>query len=124
MAWVGLVVLVAGGVVVLATDLTAVGIGVLGAGAVLLVAGILRLRRSRRAVGGPAAGAPYTPYRTGKGRIAAMIAAVLYIVSPVDLIPDVFLPVGVVDDAGALLWLAVALAQEVSRRSSAPQRIR
>ncbi|MFC5753043.1 YkvA family protein [Actinomadura rugatobispora] len=123
----GLAALVAGGVLALTADgslggvdLTAAGAAVMVAGAVLLVAGLLRLRRaSRRAVArGP--GAAPAPYRTGKGKIFAMIAVVVYIVSPIDLVPDVFLPVGVVDDAGALLWLVLAAGQEMARRRARP----
>jgi drug/metabolite transporter (DMT)-like permease len=121
MTWAGLLLLVAGGALALVTDGEARGAGAAAAvvGALLLVAGILRLRRTRRR-----ANRPYAvdqPYRTGKGKIAAMILAVVYILSPIDIIPDPLLPVGVVDDATALTWLIFALGQEaVRRRRSAP----
>ncbi|MGI5330089.1 YkvA family protein [Actinomadura nitritigenes] len=124
MAWIGMVLLVAGGITVLTADgrlagvdLTLAGAVALSAGAVLLVAGILRLRRRRRL--GPVAGGAQAYYRTSTGKIVAMVLAVVYIVSPVDLIPDVFLPVGIVDDATALTWLLFALGQEYTRRSGA-----
>lgn len=58
-------------------------------------------------------------YRTSTGKIVAMVIAVIYIVSPIDLIPDVFLPIGIVDDATALTWLLFAFGQEYTRRSRA-----
>ncbi|MEW2354725.1 YkvA family protein [Spirillospora sp. NPDC029432] len=116
----GLVLLVAGGVVALAADgavagvdLTVAGGAVMGVGAGVLIAGLLRLRRRPAGPGGE-------PYRTGKGKIVAMVAAVLYIVSPVDLVPDFLLPVGVVDDATALTWLVIAAGQELARRRRRP----
>ncbi|MDL4817123.1 YkvA family protein [Actinomadura opuntiae] len=124
MAWLGVVLLVAGGATVLTADgrlggvdLTLAGAVALAAGAFLLVVAILRLRRRRRL--GPVAAGPQAYYRTSTGKIVAMVVAVLYIVSPIDLIPDVFLPVGVVDDATALTWLLFAFGQEYTRRSRA-----
>lgn len=55
-------------------------------------------------------------YRTSKGKMIAMIAAVVYILSPIDLVPDFLLPVGIIDDATAFTWLVLAIAQEVSRK--------
>lgn len=126
MVWLGLVLLIAGAVSALTADgdlggvdLTVAGAVVMAAGAVLLVVGIARLRRRRR---GPAGVGPQAYYRTSTGKIVAMVAAVIYIVSPIDLIPDVLLPVGVVDDATALTWLLFALGQEYTRRSRAARR--
>src|SRR5262245_61672320 len=104
----GLVLLAAGAVLtfLVGGDLTVPGAVVMGLGAVLAVAGILRMRRRGKKRG----------YRTGTGKVIAMIAAVLYILSPIDIIPDPLLPVGVVDDAGALAWLVFAFAQEYRRR--------
>ncbi|TDD93624.1 YkvA family protein [Actinomadura rubrisoli] len=128
MVWLGLVLLVAGAVPALTADgdlggvdLTVAGAVVMAAGAVLLVAGILRLRRRRRP-GAP--GGVQGFYRTSTGKIVAMVAAVVYIVSPIDLVPDVFLPVGVVDDATAFTWLLFALGQEYTRRSRSARRAR
>jgi hypothetical protein len=128
MVWLGLVLVVAGAVPALTAsgdlagiDLTVAGATVMAVGAVLLVAGILRLRGRRRA--GPR-GTAQAYYRTSTGKIVAMVVAVVYIVSPVDLIPDVFLPVGIVDDATAFTWLLFALGQEYTRRSRAARRTR
>jgi uncharacterized membrane protein YkvA (DUF1232 family) len=117
MVWLGLVLVVAGAVPALmvdgdpgGVDLTVAGVAVMAVGAVVLLAGILRLRGRRRV-------AP-------SGKIVAMVIAVVYIVSPVDLIPEVFLPFGIVDDATALTWLLFALGQEHTRRSRAARRAR
>jgi uncharacterized membrane protein YkvA (DUF1232 family) len=56
-----------------------------------------------------------TPYRTRKRKITAMIVAVVYILSPIDFIPEVLLPLGVVDDATAFAWLTWAFGTEISR---------
>jgi uncharacterized membrane protein YkvA (DUF1232 family) len=55
-------------------------------------------------------------YRTSKGKILAMIVAVVYIVSPIDIVPDFLLPFGIVDDATAFGWLLFAIGQELNRR--------
>lgn len=55
-------------------------------------------------------------YRTSKGKMIAMIVAVVYILSPADIVPDVLLPVGIVDDATAFTWLLFAIGQEISRK--------
>lgn len=123
MIWLGILALVAGATLTFAVggdlggvDLNAAGAVTMLLGAGLLVVGILRLNRarrrtrlSRRAYG--------RDYKTGTGKIAAMIAAVIYIVSPIDIIPDVFLPIGIVDDATAFTWLLFALGQELTRHS-------
>lgn len=50
-----------------------------------------------------------------KGKLAMLAAAVAYIVSPVDGVPE-FLPgIGVVDDFGVFLWLMTALLGESGR---------
>ncbi|MFI6519269.1 YkvA family protein [Spirillospora sp. NPDC050679] len=108
---VGLGLIVAGVVLTFVVDRTAWGVAALLAGAVLVIAGIARLRRARRVPG------TALEYRTGKRRVAAMVAAVVYIVSPIDLVPDFLLPLGIVDDASALTWLLFALGQEYTRRS-------
>lgn len=122
MVWVGLAMVVAGMVAVFGVggevggvSVTAVGAVVMALGAVLAVAGFVRSRRGRLA----GARAVNAYYRTSRGKTFAMVAAVLYIVSPIDLVPDVFLPVGIVDDTTALAWLVLALWQEHSRRSRA-----
>jgi len=127
MVWLGVLLVVAGAVPVLTVDgdlggvdATVAGAAVMAAGAILLVAGILRLRGRRR--GGAPGTAAQAYYRTPTGKIVAMVVAVVYIVSPIDLIPDVFLPFGIVDDATALTWLLFALGQEYTRRSRAERR--
>lgn len=98
-----------------------VGVIVMIVGAVVLIAGLPRLRRGSRQrvarrVGGKVAGYQDRVYRTSKGKIAAMIIAVVYIVSPIDFIPDFLLPFGVIDDATAFGWLLFAVGQELNRR--------
>lgn len=99
-------------------DMGGVGVGTVGVivmilGALILIAGLLRLRRgSRQRV----ADGRDRVYRTSKGKIIAMVIAVIYIVSPIDFIPDFLLPVGVIDDATAFGWLLFAVGQELSRR--------
>jgi hypothetical protein len=129
MVWLGLVLVIAGAVSVLTmdgdlggVDATMVAAGVLAVGAALLVAGILRMRKRRRV--GPPGTAAQACYRTSTGKVVAMVLTVIYIVSPIDLIPDVFLPIGIVDDATALTWLLFALGQEYTRRSRAAREIR
>jgi uncharacterized membrane protein YkvA (DUF1232 family) len=52
----------------------------------------------------------------GKGRVFAMILAALYIVSPVDFIPEMFLAFfGLADDAFIAVWLAGSLLSETER---------
>jgi uncharacterized membrane protein YkvA (DUF1232 family) len=100
-----------------------IGVITMAIGAVILIAGLLRLRRGRRRGRSRlVAGAQDRVYRTSKGKIIAMIIAVVYIVSPVDFIPDFLLPVGVVDDAGAFGWLLFAIGQEMSRKRAQPSR--
>jgi uncharacterized membrane protein YkvA (DUF1232 family) len=51
----------------------------------------------------------------GKSKLALMGVAILYIVSPVDVVPD-FLPlIGVTDDFGVFLWLMSSLLGESGR---------
>jgi uncharacterized membrane protein YkvA (DUF1232 family) len=103
-----------------------IGVITMVIGAVILIAGLLRLRRGRSRGRGRSqrlvSGAQDRVYRTSKGKIIAMIIAVVYIVSPIDFIPDFLLPVGVVDDAGAFGWLLFAIGQEMSRKRAQPPR--
>lgn len=49
-----------------------------------------------------------------RGRLGLMVLALAYVVSPVDLVPEVaLLLVGLTDDAVVLAWLAGALLSEV-----------
>jgi uncharacterized membrane protein YkvA (DUF1232 family) len=52
----------------------------------------------------------------GKGRIAMMAAAGLYIASPIDVVPEAaFLVFGLIDDAAVVAWFAGALLAETER---------
>jgi uncharacterized membrane protein YkvA (DUF1232 family) len=52
----------------------------------------------------------------GKARLGMMLVAGFYIVSPVDLAPELFLTVlGLVDDAAVAVWFAGALMGETER---------
>src|SRR5262249_20426461 len=105
MVWPGVLVLFTGAVLTFALDrpLGPVGGGTVGIitmarGAALLITGLVRLNRRRP-------GKPLPTYRdagreriyqTGKGKIFAMITAVVYILSPIDIVPDFLLPIGVI----------------------------
>ena len=46
----------------------------------------------------------------GKGRLAAMSLALLYLISPVDLLPEALLTIpGLLDDAAVAVWLVAGL---------------
>jgi hypothetical protein len=116
----GVLALLVGAILAFAVhgDVGGVGVGTVGVivmilGGVMLIAGLLRLRRGRRI---SVAGHRDRVYRTSKGKIVAMIIAVIYIISPIDLIPDFLLPVGIIDDATAFSWLLFAIGQEFTRR--------
>jgi uncharacterized membrane protein YkvA (DUF1232 family) len=52
----------------------------------------------------------------GFWRLVGMLVAAIYIVSPIDLIPElVFGPFGLIDDAAVAAWLAGALLSETER---------
>jgi uncharacterized membrane protein YkvA (DUF1232 family) len=52
----------------------------------------------------------------GLRRLALIAAALLYVVWPVELIPELFLgPVGLLDDAVVLTWLTGAVLSETER---------
>jgi uncharacterized membrane protein YkvA (DUF1232 family) len=52
----------------------------------------------------------------GRGRLALLVLAVAYLVSPVDLVPEMFLGLfGLGDDAVVALWLGGALLAETDR---------
>ncbi|GAA4542724.1 YkvA family protein [Pseudonocardia xishanensis] len=51
-----------------------------------------------------------------RGRVALLVLAVAYLVSPVDLVPEAFLSVfGLLDDGVVALWLGGALLVETQR---------
>ena len=50
---------------------------------------------------------------TSRGRLFALLGALLYVISPVDLVPELFLPfIGLGDDALVISWIAVSLINE------------
>ncbi|MEU6716885.1 YkvA family protein [Nonomuraea sp. NPDC046802] len=51
----------------------------------------------------------------GKGKLALMGMGVVYIISPIDAIPDFLTLIGVADDFGVFLWLMAALLGESGR---------
>lgn len=52
----------------------------------------------------------------GLWRLGLMAAALVYVVWPVDLIPELFLaPIGLIDDAVVVTWLAGAVLSETGR---------
>jgi uncharacterized membrane protein YkvA (DUF1232 family) len=52
---------------------------------------------------------------TSPGRLGLLALAVLYIVSPVDVVPDLLPLLGVVDDVGVLAWLTGTVLAEADR---------
>ncbi|MEU8321315.1 YkvA family protein [Nonomuraea sp. NPDC048881] len=59
----------------------------------------------------------------GKGRLALMALGVVYILSPVDVIPDFLVLIGVADDFGVFLWLIASLLGESGRYVEHERRI-
>jgi uncharacterized membrane protein YkvA (DUF1232 family) len=63
---------------------------------------------------------------TTRGRLLLMLGAVAYVVSPVDVLPEAFLPlIGLADDAMVVSWIAASLINETEsflrwERTSAP----
>ncbi|GAA2375009.1 YkvA family protein [Nonomuraea africana] len=51
----------------------------------------------------------------GKSKLAMMALGVAYIVSPVDLVPEFLVLIGVADDFGVFLWLAASMLGESGR---------
>ncbi len=52
----------------------------------------------------------------GGGRLAMMAAGLLYVVSPIDFVPEAFLLLlGLADDAVVVTWLAGAVLSETER---------
>jgi hypothetical protein len=121
MVWSGVLLFLAGAILtfavggdVMGVDVRTAGAATMIVGAALLIFGITRLNRGRRRR--VISGLQGRAYRTSKGKMIAMIIAVVYILSPIDFIPDVFLPVGIIDDATAFSWLLFAVGQEISRK--------
>lgn len=51
----------------------------------------------------------------GKSKLAMLALGVVYIISPIDIIPDFLVLVGVADDFGVFLWLLGSLLGEGGR---------
>ena len=52
----------------------------------------------------------------GKGRLSMMAVSALYMLSPIDLVPEAFLlAIGLVDDAAVAVFLAGAVMDETER---------
>jgi uncharacterized membrane protein YkvA (DUF1232 family) len=70
-----------------------------------------------RALPRMAAGAMSGRYpELSRGRLALVVLALAYLVSPVDLVPELFLPLlGLGDDAVVALWLGGAFLVETER---------
>ncbi|GGS74365.1 hypothetical protein GCM10010156_36640 [Planobispora rosea] len=51
----------------------------------------------------------------GRGKLAMLGLGVLYMISPVDVIPEFLMLIGVVDDFGVFLWLMGSLLGESGR---------
>jgi len=130
LALLGLATLVFRDADVLGVPPLGLGIGLLVLGAVSIALGLVRRarRRKRRAAGGEPEpignvferaralprllraarkeGYPGLP----KSRLALWGFAVLYLVSPIDLIPELLPIIGVTDDAGVAVWLLTSVS--------------
>ncbi|MGV9302609.1 YkvA family protein [Nonomuraea sp. NPDC004354] len=51
----------------------------------------------------------------GKGKLAMMALGLVYIISPIDVIPDFLVLLGVADDFGVFLWLMASMLGESGR---------
>ncbi|WP_235030217.1 YkvA family protein [Nonomuraea solani] len=51
----------------------------------------------------------------GKSRLALVGLGVVYILSPIDVLPDFLMLIGVADDFGVFLWLMASLLGESGR---------
>ena len=61
-------------------------------------------------------GATLTGRYDGRARLFGMVLAVVYIVLPVDLVPELLLgPLGLIDDSFVAVWLAGAVLSETER---------
>jgi uncharacterized membrane protein YkvA (DUF1232 family) len=51
----------------------------------------------------------------GKGKLTLLGLGVVYILSPIDVVPDFLVLIGVADDFGVFLWLLASLLGESGR---------
>jgi uncharacterized membrane protein YkvA (DUF1232 family) len=50
---------------------------------------------------------------TTRGRLFLLVVAVLYVISPIDLVPELFVPIlGLGDDALVIGWIATSMINE------------
>ena len=50
---------------------------------------------------------------TSRGRLIGIVVAMAYVISPIDLVPEMFLPfLGLGDDALVIGWIAASLINE------------
>ncbi|MEU7479635.1 YkvA family protein [Lentzea sp. NPDC042327] len=105
---------------------TPVGWVMTALGLVFLALGVVRYRRRRAQglpgpVGNPITRAKALPrlwkaWRSGayrglpRNQLALWAVALVYLVSPIDLVPELLPVIGVTDDAGVLVWLLSSLS--------------
>jgi uncharacterized membrane protein YkvA (DUF1232 family) len=89
---------------------------------VALAKALMSGRRGGPTIGQRISALPRMLMATAKGqydgglRVAMMTAATLYVVSPIDVIPEMFIPIlGLADDAVMITWLAGVVLSETER---------
>lgn len=103
-----------------------VGWVMIALGLVFAVLGVLRNRRKRAQKGPGPVGNPiqrakalprlWKTWRSGKypelprSQVLLWAVALVYLVSPIDLVPELLPVIGVTDDAGVLVWLLSSLS--------------
>lgn len=105
---------------------TPVGWVMIALGLVFAVLGVLRNRRKRGQRGPSPLGNPiqrakalprlWKTWRSGKypdlprSQVMMWAVALVYLVSPIDLVPELLPVIGVTDDAGVMVWLLSSLS--------------
>lgn len=105
---------------------TPVGWVMIALGVVFGVLGVLRSRRKRAQRGPSPLGNPiqrakalprlWKTWRSGRypelprSQVVLWAVALVYLVSPIDLVPELLPVIGVTDDAGVLVWLLSSLS--------------
>ncbi|GLZ33709.1 hypothetical protein Lesp02_58970 [Lentzea sp. NBRC 105346] len=126
LAVVGLITLLVRDDYLLGLPPVAVGWSLIGVGVVVGGVGIIRARRRRlrgepHPIGNPIQRLKALPrlvrsMRSGqyaglpKSRLALWAFALLYLVSPIDVLPELLPIIGVTDDAGVLVWLLTSVS--------------
>ena len=54
-------------------------------------------------------------YRPATSTLLSAVAVILYILSPIDLIPDFILGIGFLDDAASFMWMLKKVGKELDR---------